>query len=182
MSTMHRTADIEELQNMKPEIVVYYNKTKGGVDTLDQMAHAFSTKRKTKRWPLVIFFNMLDVAGIAAYIAWLIKFPNWKITTPNTRRRCFLQNVAEELMKPHIRRRKSQPVSRDIQRDIRTALGEPSQGSSVSDDSTETRKRRRCCICPTRIDRKSRQVCSECTRNVCKEHCNQKIICHDCIE
>ena len=27
----------------------------GGVDTLDQLAHSFTTKRKTKRWPLAMY-------------------------------------------------------------------------------------------------------------------------------
>ena len=48
-------------ESQKPEIFLTYNKTKGGVDAVDQMAHAFTTKmengggvtdvpqRKTKR-------------------------------------------------------------------------------------------------------------------------------------
>ena len=49
----------------KPEIILKYNQTKGSMDSIDQMAMTFTTKRKTKRWPLVIFFNVLDLATIA---------------------------------------------------------------------------------------------------------------------
>ena len=53
---MHNEADIhEESERKKPEIVMKYNATKGGADTLDQMAHSFSIRRKTKRWQMVYF-------------------------------------------------------------------------------------------------------------------------------
>ena len=81
ISTMHDTADVDGSPKKKPEMVNYYNSTKSGVDTLDQMAHCYTTKRKTNRWPVVMFFNMIDVAGIAANISWSLKFPDpsgWK--------------------------------------------------------------------------------------------------------
>ena len=37
-----------------------YNATKGGVDNLDKLVSAYSCKRRTLRWPLVIFFDILD--------------------------------------------------------------------------------------------------------------------------
>lgn len=36
----------------KPEIIHYYNHTKGAVDTFDQMCGTYSCSRKTKRWSL----------------------------------------------------------------------------------------------------------------------------------
>ena len=59
LSTMHNKDDVCT-ESQKPETFLTYNKTKGGVDAENQMAHAFTTERKTKRWPLVIFFNILD--------------------------------------------------------------------------------------------------------------------------
>ncbi|GFR63106.1 Piggybac transposable element-derived protein 4-like protein [Elysia marginata] len=69
---MHDEADVIE-EKKKPEIVLPYNKTKGDVGAMDQMAHAFTTKRKTKRWPLVMFFNLLDLASIASSVVFRIK-------------------------------------------------------------------------------------------------------------
>lgn len=51
----------------KPEVIQYYNKTKGGVDTMDQMVRTYSCKRRTQRWPMVLWYNMLDVATLNAY-------------------------------------------------------------------------------------------------------------------
>ena len=39
------------------------------------MAHAFTTKRKTQRWHMVIFFNMLDLVSIASRVVFMLKFP-----------------------------------------------------------------------------------------------------------
>jgi len=50
----------------KPEIISHYNANKGGVDNMDHLAGTYSVKRKSNRWPLVLFFNMMDVAAIAA--------------------------------------------------------------------------------------------------------------------
>lgn len=51
--------------------MLFYNATKGVVDTVDQMSHAFSTKRKTNKWPMSQFYNIIDVSGIAAQVVWL---------------------------------------------------------------------------------------------------------------
>ena len=44
----------------KPESVMYYNNTKNGVDVPDQMARAYSVRG---RWPVAVFYNILDLAG-----------------------------------------------------------------------------------------------------------------------
>jgi len=41
--------------NSKPEIIMYYNSTKGRVDTFDQMCSYQKCSRMTKRWPLLRF-------------------------------------------------------------------------------------------------------------------------------
>ena len=39
----------------QPEIISYYNQTKFIVDMIDQMAKKYSTKSKSRRWPISIF-------------------------------------------------------------------------------------------------------------------------------
>lgn len=36
----------------KPEIIDYYNSTKGGIDTMDKLLGTYTCKRKTRRWTL----------------------------------------------------------------------------------------------------------------------------------
>ena len=47
LSTMHNDRGIESPGETKPEIIQYYNSTKGGVDTMDQMVRCYSTKQMT---------------------------------------------------------------------------------------------------------------------------------------
>nr|XP_020480669.1 netrin-G1-like [Monopterus albus] len=54
MSTLHRNGKI---CGQKPQIIMDYSATKGGVDNMDKLVTAYSCKR-TLRWPLVIVFDM----------------------------------------------------------------------------------------------------------------------------
>lgn len=45
----------------KTEIVLYYNETKGGVDTADQICGNYSISRICPRWPLRYFFHILYI-------------------------------------------------------------------------------------------------------------------------
>ncbi|KAF2887353.1 hypothetical protein ILUMI_18820 [Ignelater luminosus] len=66
LSTMHNDIAIDTSTNetQKPEIITHYNDTKGGVDCNDQLCATHNLGRRTKRWPLVIFFHLLNVSGI----------------------------------------------------------------------------------------------------------------------
>jgi hypothetical protein len=47
LSTMHMTDDVEQTATVKPEIIKYYNQTKGGVDIMDKMLSEYKVKRRT---------------------------------------------------------------------------------------------------------------------------------------
>lgn len=59
---------IDTIENDKPEVIDYYNKTKGAVDTFDQMCSSYSCSRKTNRWQLYLFYGILNAATINAWI------------------------------------------------------------------------------------------------------------------
>ena len=46
--TMRHYDKIDD-QTGKPDIILYYNQTKGAVDAVDQMCYIYSVKRRTKR-------------------------------------------------------------------------------------------------------------------------------------
>ena len=75
LSTMH---NIEETNSTsgKPEIIEYYNKTKSGVDTLDQLCANYTCGRSTRRWPLCIFYCILDIIGVNSHIIYSHYKPN----------------------------------------------------------------------------------------------------------
>ncbi|XP_072401593.1 uncharacterized protein [Diabrotica undecimpunctata] len=52
----------------KPDIIIDYNKSKGGLDLVDKMYAAYNYARATRRWPLVIFYSAMNVAGINSFV------------------------------------------------------------------------------------------------------------------
>jgi len=55
LSTQHHERAIAPNRaDEKPEIILHYNSTKGGVDSMDQMVGEFTCVRPTKRWPLKV--------------------------------------------------------------------------------------------------------------------------------
>lgn len=102
ISTVHYTKTFNGSQ-LKPQQIMDYNKYKGGVDTMDQMVSGYTSKRSTKRWPLALFFNMLDVAGLAAYIIHDILNPLNR--RQSDRRRKFIVELAHQLVTPHMEER-----------------------------------------------------------------------------
>ena len=70
----HNRSIIEE-EDKKPQIILDYDKYKGGVDTMDHLATDYSCIRNTSRWPMTLFVNMLDVGAIASYVMWITFYP-----------------------------------------------------------------------------------------------------------
>ncbi|XP_026475643.1 uncharacterized protein LOC113389687 [Ctenocephalides felis] len=91
LSSKHKFVKVENNDKRLPETVSYYNKTKFGVDMTDQMASKFSTKSKSCRWPLQVFFIIFDLAGINAWILYK------QTTEANISRQDFLLKLAEKL-------------------------------------------------------------------------------------
>ncbi|XP_062305998.1 uncharacterized protein LOC134029314 [Osmerus eperlanus] len=105
MSTRHTDAEISDRNDGKPTIVLDYNLNKGGVDNLDKVITAYSCKRKTARWPLVIFSNIVDVSSYNAFVIWREVNPNWMPRKRN-KRRFFLEQLGRALVTPLIERRR----------------------------------------------------------------------------
>nr|CAI5843818.1 unnamed protein product [Callosobruchus analis] len=68
ISSMHNTVGSIKDDTKKPFIIETYNSTKGAVDTFDQMCQNMCANRKTRRWPLCLFFNMINMACINSYV------------------------------------------------------------------------------------------------------------------
>ena len=64
--TLHTNAAIGKNKKKTLETVKCYNKTKYGVDVVDQMACKYTVIKLTRRWPVHSFQNTLDLAAIHA--------------------------------------------------------------------------------------------------------------------
>ena len=61
LSSTHKHVKVDESHKKKlPETVQYYKKSKVGVDVLNQMARYHTCKSSSRRWPVAVFFNILD--------------------------------------------------------------------------------------------------------------------------
>lgn len=81
-STMHHDAkiDVETGEQKKPEMITDYNILKCGVDVVDQMTGTYSVSRRTQRWPLCIFFGLLNIGGLNAYVIQKAMLPSDNFT------------------------------------------------------------------------------------------------------
>ena len=94
LGSTHTDPSVANDESKKPLLVLDYNERKGGVDRFDQSIEEF-TRRKTVRWPLLFFYNMLDAAAINAYI--IMKKADYR----NSRKE-FLTKLTLELVTPAI--------------------------------------------------------------------------------
>ena len=61
-----------ELVYEKPEVVLNYTKSMGGVDRADQYASTYCFMRKSLKWWRQLFFWGMEICSINAYIAYKI--------------------------------------------------------------------------------------------------------------
>jgi len=70
ISTMHNDAKVSLSEHQKPEIILFYNDTKGGVDTKNQMCR-HTCESGTRRWPMAMFYNLVDIdVALNAFVIW----------------------------------------------------------------------------------------------------------------
>lgn len=108
-----------EITDNKPNMIHHYNRTKGGTDTFDQLCHSFSTARRTNRWPMRIFFGILDQAMVNARILLKCHRINRGDERPVTAVYC-LETVIRHLVTPHLQERYRIP---SLRLDVKYAIG-----------------------------------------------------------
>ena len=74
LSTIHAKPRYDEDAG-KEEINVFYNHEKGGVDSHNQMCALYTAARKTNRWPMRVFYGMVDSSALSAYLIFTQNVP-----------------------------------------------------------------------------------------------------------
>lgn len=155
LSTLHTGVTISEGPKKLPDSVEYYNMTKCGVDTVDQMARKYTVRAGTRRWPVHVFYNILDLSMINAHTMFKL------VTKSNISRHTFICKVAEELAAPHIEARRVGGVGH---------AGPPLQGAP-------SRSRCQVKLCK---DNKTKQQCDACKKPMCGSCQSEKKMCKLC--
>lgn len=151
MSSRHSFGTVSDGLKQKPNSVLFYNATKCGVDTLDQMCKGYSVKSGVRRWPLACFFNVMDLAGINAYILYK------KVTGIKITRRAFMKILIEDLTKSN-----------------------GAQEATVASNVERGVKRRKCSICTVNKTRDLCSACSKLTCGKCTASRELQIKCNNC--
>ena len=177
LSSLHYSKDTDQTPPFKPNMIIDYNKSKSGVDSLDQVVKNYSCRRSSSRWPLQIFYWILDVAAYNASVCYMQENPT--IFQGSQKRRKFLLQLSEELVLPQIKRRSQSEGYQKLHKDCRIKIQAfvPNPASVIP--ANVTGKRKRCSICPTRTGKKTSNTCTHCHISVCNEHAN--IVCNDCL-
>jgi len=109
MSTMHEQPDVDLLsESKKPYAILDYNATKGAVDSFDQETKGYTCSRRTRRWPMRIFYYLVDAAAFNACVIWKLQNPTWRDHAHSVRldkRRGFLLEVGHGRIRPLITHR-----------------------------------------------------------------------------
>lgn len=156
LSTMHAAPEISLGLKMKPQMILDYNRTKAGVDTMDQMARCYTTKRQSRRWPMAMFFNMLDITCLNSFVLYTSSNSSWEAKKRH-RRRLYLVKLGEKLVAPQ------------KEKNIRESARKQRIGKKVQG---------RCRDCPRSSDKKFMINCITCAKFLCLEH--RRVVCNNC--
>lgn len=187
ISSMHHDNSIID---GKPEIINFYNETKGGVDTIDQKCSCYKVGRRTRRWPQTIWFRIMDIAGVNANV-----IHDGILGNKKTERRAFLTSLGRDLIQDHLLRRSQQMY---LPRELRSVIGritgtevsfavqaapEPQAPLAPQNILVDRKraKRGRCHICPYSQNKES-SVCDVCNKFICKNHRINTTVCKICQE
>ncbi|KAB0803806.1 hypothetical protein PPYR_00776 [Photinus pyralis] len=166
LSTFHDDDVVDETtaEDCKPAVITFYNKNKAGVDVVDQLKSLYSVARITCRWPMTVFFSLLNIAGINGYI---IHRSN-NVTTVDSRR-MYLKALADQLIHPHLYHRVKLQLPYLLGLQIRDYLNIPVVNVPLQENNSEE-QRPKCGFCPRKKNRNTRAKCAQCSTPICREH------------
>src|SRR5215469_962911 len=106
LSSMHHEHIISDENNkFKPNIILEYNRIKSGVDILDKLVHEYTCRRGTRRWPLSLFLNYVDIAAYNAFVIQKMNVDAARDAQPLIKqRKQFLETLRKHLVQPNIDR------------------------------------------------------------------------------
>jgi len=178
MSTLHSSVTCDPSNEMKPNIILHYNRTKSGVDVLDKLVKEYTCKRGTRRWTVIVFYNIIDLAAYNAFVTWLSFYPAWKAPVKGKKpRREFLMELAQSLIKPAVYSRLQKPHMQLSVRQSAEMCGIVMDQPKIEGPS-KAKARRRCFLCQRSDDKKVSAICDKCEKSICRIH--SVTLCDDC--
>ncbi|XP_025196148.1 piggyBac transposable element-derived protein 3-like [Melanaphis sacchari] len=176
-TTVQRTSKDGSKSNVTcPTLVKDYNAFMGGVDHADRLRALYCVDRKSKKWWLRIFWGLLDIVFVNAYVVYCQIFGQMDVLEvrrsialglmsecdPTSKRSICLKRTPPNT--PSNRRKKAMSIVKDVRLGNR-GIHWPAFGS----------KRGRCELCSIRgVESRPTSTCSHCRVFLC---CNEKKNC-----
>lgn len=173
LSSLHHDQNIDPAsgEKRKPEIITFYNSTKAGVDVVDELCATYDVSRNSKRWPMTVFYAVMNVAAINGVIIFR------ENNNSKTNRRDFLRKLGLSMLEGHLRVRKNmENLPRGLRKRIHEQVGEMMTYPPNKSSKTYTR----CKDCPSAKDKKTRHNCNKCNKPICMQHIIP--LCQSCVD
>ena len=195
VSTMHKEDYVTPTATRKPDVILFYNETKGGVDTVDQMIDTYRTKAASRRWPMVVFYTIVDVAALNAMV--ILKHTNnvYFLQPKRKHRRQFLLDLGMALVTPQVETRAANldGLQTRITKAMSLILGRQIGAPGLSGPPAN---RSKCVLCVKQYTgdqyktkksnkaNKTNRSCPRCNRKVCGTHFvkPRETLCIECDE
>lgn len=113
ISTAHATDACAILTNT-PIVVHDYNQNTAEDSSLETTLSTFSCARPSNSWPMLLFYNIINIAGLAAFRLVKPISPVFSKKIDLKKRKSFLKKVAFELAEPHLANRCQKPLPRSV--------------------------------------------------------------------
>ncbi|XP_068240220.1 LOW QUALITY PROTEIN: piggyBac transposable element-derived protein 4-like, partial [Palaemon carinicauda] len=167
LSTVHHNPTV--IEDHKSHMHMFYNATKGGVDTFDQICSALTCSRKTRRWPVCVFYGIINLVMNNSFFL----HQNLPDNTLYNRRQ-FPAELAMELARDAALSRLAN--KRYLPRDLTYLICSVFAVQEPEDESPDTpkrsEKRNRCPLCPSSSNVRTKFLCGKCHKPVCNSHVN----------
>jgi len=160
-------------------MILDYNATKGAVDNFDKMVKPYTCARSTRRWPMRLFFFLVDAACLNTSVVWFMTHPVWKRKNSH-KQRSFMSAVAYDMMKPVTDYRSQSSNISHMPTVSRAMLAIGVEPVASTSEQIGSEKRGRCKSYPRSQEQKFEHRCAECQQFVCCKY-GKKTIVYNCV-
>ncbi|KAF6198570.1 hypothetical protein GE061_008318 [Apolygus lucorum] len=139
VSTCHKGQALKNGSG-KPQVVLDYEATRGAVEAFLGNCNKMTTNRKTFRWPLTIFYHMIDMAIQNSYVVYYHNFLAKRLD-PKQRalsKLDFALTLVRQMSDAWMRSRLETPIMSSLKSMIRRSLNIPRRPEDASDNDEDT--------------------------------------------
>ncbi|KAK9688188.1 Transposase IS4 [Popillia japonica] len=160
-----------------PEINAFYNSTKSGVDAVDEKTSKYSCSRRTRRWPMAIFYRIVDMCSKCSKYSCSRRTRRWPMAifyrivdmcsvnayvihqscanAHKVDRLDFLKLLAKQLYEPLLREQsQKQNLPRELKASIFRILKMTHDAPNDAQDVLPRNQRKYCSVCDPKLKRK----------------------------